>query len=105
MLPSKPQAMKSGYTFNMTTAVATSSYAEVIGRLIPNLADYEGSDLAVHSPIDGALLANLKLESLGESKTKVAKAQEAFRVWRDIPGPRRGEFVRIFGQKLRDHKE
>ncbi len=36
---------------------------------------------------------------------KIAKAVEAFQAWRDVPAPRRGELVRLFGEELRANKE
>ncbi len=30
---------------------------------------------------------------------------KAFHAWRDIPAPRRGELVRLFGEELRANKE
>lgn len=88
----------------MSAAVA-APYSETVLHLIPDLDRCSGPGLAVRSPIDGALLANLRLETLAECKAKVSKADDASRIWRDVPGPRRGELVRIFGQKLREHKE
>lgn len=35
----------------------------------------------------------------------IKKAQEAFLVWRDVPGPKRGEIVRQIGDKLRQYKD
>jgi aldehyde dehydrogenase (NAD+) len=35
----------------------------------------------------------------------IAKAQEAFAVWRTVPAPQRGELVRQMGNKLREYKE
>ena len=35
----------------------------------------------------------------------VARADEAFRAWRLVPGPVRGQLVREFGNLLREHKE
>ncbi|HEY4651314.1 MAG TPA: aldehyde dehydrogenase family protein, partial [Pontibacter sp.] len=35
----------------------------------------------------------------------VTTAQEAFKVWRKTPAPKRGEIVRQIGDKLRQHKE
>jgi aldehyde dehydrogenase (NAD+) len=89
----------------MATTLAASPYASTIARLIPDLAQYQGADLDVHSPIDGSLLASLKLESREESEAKVAVAQQAFESWRNVPAPVRGELVRLFGEKLRQHKE
>lgn len=35
---------------------------------------------------------------------KVERAEQAFRAWRQVPAPRRGELVRLFGEELRRHK-
>jgi len=34
----------------------------------------------------------------------VARARQAFEAWREVPAPRRGELVRVFGGELRQHK-
>jgi len=36
---------------------------------------------------------------------KVARSVEAFKSWREVPAPRRGELVRLLGEKLRERKE
>jgi len=66
---------------------------------------YLGSDLKSHSPIDGSELASLRVDTPDEVEAKVRKSVEAFEAGREVPAPRRGELVRIFGQKLRDHKD
>src|SRR5690242_17734833 len=87
------------------STIAANPHAETIHRLIPNLKNFEGKDLDVHSPIDGSLLASLRLETRKECDAKVALSVKAFEEWRNVPGPRRGELIRIFGMKLREHKE
>ncbi len=82
-----------------------SRFAADIQRLVPDLAASAGNDLHVHSPIDGSLLASLKVDTSAEVSQKIAASVAAFQVWRDVPAPRRGELVRLFGQKLRDNKE
>ncbi|MBI5705950.1 MAG: aldehyde dehydrogenase family protein [Armatimonadetes bacterium] len=77
----------------------------VLSQLIPNLPAHLGNDLKVYSPIDGSLLATLRLDTAEEIETKIQRATQAFETWRDVPAPVRGELVRIFGQKLRDKKE
>ncbi|MCG8448950.1 MAG: aldehyde dehydrogenase family protein [Pirellulales bacterium] len=64
----------------------------------------QGEPLEVHSPIDGSLLAELPMASLLQVDAAIEKAGEAFRIWRTVPAPLRGEFVRQFGQRLRKHK-
>jgi len=68
-------------------------------------AELTGGTLAVHTPIDGAEIARLKVHSTEEVRAMIAKAVEAFRVWRSVPAPRRGELVRLFGEELRAEKE
>jgi aldehyde dehydrogenase (NAD+) len=62
------------------------------------------SGLAVRSPVDGAVIARLASTSTTDAQAAIARAQEAFRSWRDVPPPRRGELVRRFGNLLREHK-
>jgi len=87
------------------TTIAANPHAEVLDRLIPNLSSFEGKDLEVRSPIDGNLLATLRLQTRKEADEQIALSVEAFKKWRNVPGPRRGELIRIFGEKLRAHKE
>jgi len=68
-------------------------------------AALESGDLEVTSPIDGSRLARLREESSSDVGAKVIKAAQAFESWREIPAPRRGELIRLFGEELRAHKE
>ena len=61
--------------------------------------------LAVHSPIDGALITHVKETTAAEATQLIKQAHEAFLQWRKIPAPRRGEFVRLLGEELRTHKQ
>lgn len=82
-----------------------SAHADVISRLIPDLTLYTGNDIVVTSPIDGAELACIKAHTADEVKAMIAKAEAAFKIWKDVPAPVRGELVRRFGEKLRERKE
>ena len=61
-------------------------------------------DIAVHSPIDGELIGHVASQSVAQADAALAKAQEAFKAWRNVPAPRRGELVRLLGNKLRERK-
>ena len=63
-----------------------------------------GGSLAVHSPIDGAEVARVRETAPAEMPEIIAKAQEAFKAWRKVPAPRRGELVRLLGEELRAAK-
>jgi len=60
---------------------------------------------AVHSPIDGAEIGRVAYDDAHTIEAKIAASVAAFRQWRDVPAPRRGELVRLFGEELRANKE
>ena len=64
-----------------------------------------GGDFAVHSPIAGAELATLRMDSAEDVDAKIDAADKAFREWRRVPAPRRGELIRLLGEELRAAKE
>lgn len=66
---------------------------------------YVGDDIHVRSPIDGAPLAFLRQHSQEEVEQKIERSVAAFKQWRNVPAPKRGELVRLFGNKLRAHKK
>ncbi|TWP38576.1 L-piperidine-6-carboxylate dehydrogenase [Leekyejoonella antrihumi] len=57
-----------------------------------------------HSPINGETLANLSWTSADEVDACVARARDAFAIWRDTPAPARGALVRRLGALLMEHK-
>ena len=67
------------------------------------LAGLTGS-LPVHSPIDGAEIARVPETDPGEMAAVIARSQAAFKAWRTVPAPRRGELVRLLGEELRAAK-
>jgi aldehyde dehydrogenase (NAD+) len=60
--------------------------------------------LEVRSPIDGSTLASVATAAAADTTAAITRAQQAFVAWRDVPAPRRGELVRLFGEELRAHK-
>jgi aldehyde dehydrogenase (NAD+) len=63
-----------------------------------------GGDLPVRSPVTGEEIARLKTMSAAEVGRSIDVADEAFRAWRLVPAPKRGELVRLLGEELRAHK-
>ena len=70
---------------------------------IPDNALTNG-ELAVCSPIDSHIIARLDTDTPEAVSDKIAIAAEAYRSWRLLPAPRRGELIRLFGEELRKHK-
>ena len=64
-----------------------------------------GPEIASYSPVDGALIAKVRSTTPGEYEKTVQKATVAFKIWREMPAPKRGEIVRQFGDRLRALKE
>ncbi|MEK1924222.1 MAG: aldehyde dehydrogenase family protein, partial [Rhizobium giardinii] len=65
---------------------------------------YTGGDMASFSPVTGEQIASLKTVSAAEAAAKIEKADAAFRAWRLVPAPKRGELIRLLGEELRAHK-
>ncbi len=77
---------------------------QILQQLGVDVAALSGSDIVAHSPIDGEQLATLRADREEHVRAKITSAQHAFLVWREVPAPRRGELVRLFGNELREHK-
>jgi len=57
------------------------------------------------SPVDGKKIASVKMATAANYNKVVESAQKAFKIWREVPGPKRGEIVREIGEALRNKKE
>jgi|FLOH01.1.fsa_nt_gi aldehyde dehydrogenase (NAD+) len=66
--------------------------------------DTKGDITTSYSPIDGSVIAKVKNATIEDYEMVVKKAQEAFKVWRKVPAPIRGEIVRQIGLALREYK-
>ena len=81
------------------------SHKDVLKAAGLSEAEISGGTLAVHSPIDGAEAAKVRETTAAEMPAIIARSQAAFRAWRQVPAPRRGELVRLLGEELRASKE
>jgi aldehyde dehydrogenase (NAD+) len=63
-----------------------------------------GDILESYSPVDGKLIAKVKTATKADYQKIINAASSAFKQWRTIPAPKRGEIVRQFGDKLRAKK-
>ncbi|MBD8892623.1 L-piperidine-6-carboxylate dehydrogenase [Roseibium litorale] len=66
--------------------------------------ELSGGTLPVFSPIDGTEIARIMETPAADMPAIIAKSQEAFKAWRKVPAPRRGELVRLLGEELRTSK-
>ena len=64
-----------------------------------------GETIDSFSPVDGKKIASVTATDKESYEAVVKKAEEAFKTWRLVPAPKRGEIVRQIGEALRQHKE
>ncbi|HNS12069.1 MAG TPA: aldehyde dehydrogenase family protein [Bacteroidia bacterium] len=67
--------------------------------------DTQGEIIESYSPADGALIGKIKQATEQDYENVIKKSEEAFKTWRMIPAPKRGEVVRQIGDQLRAYKE
>jgi aldehyde dehydrogenase (NAD+) len=60
---------------------------------------------AIISPVDGKKIASVKLATEADYNKVIEQAGAAFKKWRTIPAPKRGEIVRQIGEALRNKKQ
>ena len=58
-----------------------------------------------HSPVDGKLIGSVNAADKNSYEKVIQAAEDAFKKWRMIPAPQRGEIVRQIGEALRKCKE
>jgi len=68
-------------------------------------SEFASGDLAVTSPVDGDTLGHVTSDKRDSLSKKIARAEDAFRVWRAVPAPVRGDLIRLLGEELRAHKD
>jgi aldehyde dehydrogenase (NAD+) len=61
--------------------------------------------ISSYSPVDGNLIGKVTTTSKDDYEKVMEAATSAFKTFRAIPAPQRGEIVRQFGNKLRELKE
>ncbi len=88
----------------MTTVDLTPA-TDLLERLGVEPARVSGGDLVVRTPITGEEIGRVARSSATDTDAAVGRATAAFAAWRDVPGPRRGELVRLLGEELRREKE
>ena len=63
-----------------------------------------GNVIESNSPADGQLIAKVQLSGESDYDKVIETAQKAYKEFRLIPAPKRGEIVRQLGEKLRHYK-
>ncbi|MGH8182723.1 MAG: L-piperidine-6-carboxylate dehydrogenase [Rhodanobacteraceae bacterium] len=57
------------------------------------------------NPATGQMIAKVHCATEADYEQVMKDAEAAFKVWREVPAPKRGEAVRLVGDELRKHKD
>ena len=88
--------------------------SKVVGKVNPgtacgshwlkNLTTDDVGLLTSVSPIDNTIIGQVEQTTTAQLNHVISVAHNAFLQWRNVPAPKRGELVRLIGDKLREHK-
>lgn len=92
--------------FGMTEALQQLGLAAINeGTSTGNSWFSNGEIIESYSPVDGQLIGKVKTTTKEDYEKVMKSATEAFKTFRLMPAPQRGEIVRQFGRKLREKKD
>ncbi len=86
----------------MTIAKETHALLNKLGVVE---AAYTKGLMPSFTPVTGEKIADLQTVSAADAAKAIDLADEAFKSWRLVPAPRRGELVRLLGEELRAAKD
>ena len=85
--------------FNEVVFDVDANFEDVYISILSGVTD------ALGIPLDGQQIATLASDDAATTAAAIDRAEAAFRAWRLVPAPRRGELVRLLGEELRSHKD
>jgi aldehyde dehydrogenase (NAD+) len=96
----------------MSDSFGVKSALQKLGVKTENLGTSTGNNwidtgmdyISSFSPADGELIGKVQITNKESYEAVVSKAQEAYKTWRNMPAPQRGEIVRQIGNALREVK-
>jgi len=65
----------------------------------------QGNKIDSFSPVDGKFIASVNAATAEDYESIIQTAEKAFKEWRMVPAPKRGEVVRQVGDELRKYKK
>jgi len=57
------------------------------------------------NPATGQMIAKVHCATQADYEQLIKDSEAAFKLWREVPAPKRGEAVRLMGEELRKHKD
>lgn len=94
------------HNFGITEALEQLGIKDINDGTSTGISNFaSGEILESYSPVDGKLIGKIKMSTKADYDQVMEKATAAFKDFRLMPAPQRGEIVRQFGLKLREKKE
>ncbi len=75
------------------------------GTWIGSSSLFSDSIISSFSPVNGSIIGTVTTTTDSQYEDAIISAHKSFLEWRNTPAPKRGDVVRVFGNKLRDKKE
>jgi len=88
---------------SVTQSLAAETH-DLLVTLGVDRALFTTGTLPVSSPISGEEIGRVIEHEAEEAEAAIGRADAAFKAWRLVPPPKRGELVRLLGEELRAHK-
>ncbi|MGA6931586.1 MAG: aldehyde dehydrogenase family protein, partial [Pseudolabrys sp.] len=79
--------------------------ASILQQFGVDRREYQEGTRIVRSPMTGGTIANVQDADAAAIGNVIDNAVHAFKIWRLVPAPRRGELVRLLGEELRAAKD
>lgn len=92
------------YDFLKELGIGEVNYGATLGTS-DGWIETKGKELTSYSPIDGKPIAKVIQATAEDYEIVINEAREAFKTWRMVPAPQRGQIVREIGEILRKYKE
>jgi L-aminoadipate-semialdehyde dehydrogenase len=77
---------------------------EILSKLGIDQSILQNGDIRDCSPIDGNPIGQIRCDPTDDIDAIIDQSVAAFQQWKTVPAPKRGELIRILGNKIRDHK-
>ncbi|MFC4995374.1 aldehyde dehydrogenase family protein [Rubritalea tangerina] len=81
----------------------TATNPSILCSLLPH--EHHGPTIPAESPIDASQIAQVHLASPENTSQVLDKLPTAFKQWRQVPAPVRGQLIRRFSEQLRHHQQ
>ena len=81
--------------------ISASNSGVFAGEWLPGA----GREIESINPASGEVLATVRRASADEYEQVIQTSLQAFTEWRMLPAPRRGEYIRLLGNALREEKD